>query len=136
MTPVVYYKHMNPSKVRIAPINLLVVFFSVKIWFSYPRKISLKTTPLGLSATVCSVCCQLYFMLCASHERVERKQQTTLQYVSNKYPSCTKTFYSSADYVAAKDSNTVFSVHLFQPYFRLLCVIKSSITAQMIKIFS
>jgi hypothetical protein len=104
MTPVVYCNHINPSKVRIAPVNLLVLFFSVKIWCSYPRTLSVRKTPLRLSATVCSVCCHLHFMLCASHERVELKQQTTLQYVINEYPSCTEAFSSSADYVTAKDS--------------------------------
>jgi hypothetical protein len=117
MTPVLSCNHMNPSKVRIAPINLLVVLFTVKIWCSYPRTLSLRTKPLRLSATVCSVCSQLHFMLCASHKRVERKQQTTLQYVRNEYPSCTEAFSSSADYMTVKDSNTIFSIHWFQPYF-------------------
>jgi hypothetical protein len=136
VTPVVYCNHMSPSNVRITPINLLMVFFSVKIWCSYPRPLSLRATPLRQSATVCSVCCQLHFMLCDSQERVEHKQQTTLQYVSNEYPSCTEAFSSFADNVTVKDSNTIFSVHWFQPYFGMLCVTPSSVTGQIIKLFS
>ena len=58
--------------------------------------------------TVCALCCQLHFMLCPSHEYVERKHQTTVQYVSNGYPSCTVAFTSSADFVTVKVNKTIF----------------------------